>query len=133
MVDLLVQKEWNRRIVDVSSSGGSCQFESIGHQLCLSHLIVRQKAVEYIETNLERYDGLLIPTPESYLNKMAQQTTWGDHLTLDAIANVFNVTIQVAAAFEDPAIITVEPVKPSTTVIFVGLYPESHYVSTVLI
>ena len=64
---------------------------------------------------------------------MAQQTTWGDHLTLDAIANVFNVTIQVAAAFEDPAIITVEPVKPSTTVIFVGLYPESHYVSTVLI
>ena len=80
----------SKMLKDVSTTAGSCQFESISHQLyntALRHAEIRRTAVQYIATHQERYSGLLIPTPAEYIASMSEETTWGDHLTLDAISN----------------------------------------------
>ena len=131
-----VSEKWpSKQLHDVSSTGGSCQFEVVSHQLYATpyrHSEIRRAAVQYIEANADRYEGLLLPTPEEYIATMSRETTWGDHLTLDALANAYSITIQVAAAFRTPDIILVVPVQPTTDDrnIFVCLYPENHYVST---
>tara|TARA_Y100001938_G_C8021494_1_gene395587 strand:- start:343 stop:747 length:405 start_codon:yes stop_codon:yes gene_type:complete len=130
MLDTFVKDKWNRRIVDVSVMPGSCQFEAIGDQLGISGVAVRNSAVTYIKNNKDRYDGLLLPTPDAYLFKMSQNTTWGDHITLDAIANAHETNIFVAAAFQVETIIEVKPVSETVNTIYVGAYPENHYVST---
>lgn len=132
-----VARTWpNNRLRDVSTTAGSCQFESISHQLyntTLRHPEVRRTAVQYIATHQHRYDGLMLPTPAEYIACMTEETTWGDHLTLDAVANAYAVNIEVAAAFKTPVIISVVPQKQhaGAKTLKIGIKPENHYMSTV--
>ena len=125
---------------EVPSAPGSCQFACLAHQVfgtSSRSAEVRNAVVSYIRTHLERYDGLLLPTPSEYLAKMSAETTWGDHVTLDAAANVYSLKIELAADFDIPTVIIVEPAPSDTgsclTPIYLAIYPENHYLSLDLI
>jgi len=84
----------------VMGSDGNCQFRSVSHELFGSqehHLYVRKKAVEYIELNRPDFQVFFDSESEleKFIQEMRQPKTWGDELTLKAIAESLNVSIHV--------------------------------------
>ena len=85
---------------------GNCQFSALCHQLTQigifrSPKTLRQEQVEYLRTHPDGADGfdeleLFVGLPlDEYIKSMACNGTYGDHLTLQAAANVFQVQINV--------------------------------------
>jgi len=89
---------------------GNCQFTSVADQLfndLTQHSDVRSNAVGWLranptykgphgEVNLTAFIG---PSAwEEYLKKMDQDGTWGDHLTLIAISQVYEVEILIVSS-----------------------------------
>lgn len=49
----------------------------------------------------KRYEGFVEGTYEEYVDKMSKTGTWGDHLTLQVFANIYNVKIELYTDYED--------------------------------
>lgn len=146
--------------VDVRGDG-NCQFRAIAHQLFGDenfHEQVRMAAVSYIQRCRQRYnysvqivliyystyhnsDLLLRYEPfmsrkyNLYLKQMASTDggtcSWGDHLTLDAIANVYNMRVWCIESSVQYECTRISPENESfsTNDIYVGHIEEWHYVS----
>ena len=89
-------------LLDPTENPGSCQFASAAHQLSLYGIYrtlesLRQDAVAHIQTFSEAYKSFVVGTFEQYLIDMQTSTTYGDHITLLAIARNFNKLIQRAS------------------------------------
>lgn len=80
---------------------------------------------------LLRYEPFMSKTYSLYVKGMPVAGSWGDHLTLDAIANVYNTRlwcIESAVNYECTRIGPVQDI-PSTQDIYVGHIGEWHYMS----
>ncbi|XP_072166910.1 uncharacterized protein, partial [Diadema setosum] len=87
---------------------GNCQFRAASDQLALMgisipYITLRQVVVQYLEANAcfrngRRWSAFLTETPENYLSRMSSNGSFGDHLTLQAIADIFNVQILVISS-----------------------------------
>ena len=68
----------------------------------------------------------------NYVEEMAA-TAWGDHLTLDSIANVYNVRIWCieSASQYECAMVAPQRELPTTGDICLGHLAEKHYISVV--
>mmetsp|Transcript_69154 Transcript_69154/g.195949 ORF Transcript_69154/g.195949 Transcript_69154/m.195949 type:complete len:297 (-) Transcript_69154:90-980(-) len=88
---------------------GNCQFYSLAWHLfstTSSHHTVRAKAIEHLRgpgrAAVEAFYAPEHPrqpqTFEAYLDEMSKDHIWGDHFTLQAVAEVFNVRLQVLTA-----------------------------------
>ena len=129
---------------------GNCQFTAIADQLrvhniaVLTPLEVREATVNYIieyrrSPFNERQDfGEIIDTTryssfEDYVNRMRQHTTFGDHLTLQAIiSELYFVRINVISSEGDGHNRIIEPQEDVNQLptLSVGYDPETlHYVS----
>mmetsp|Transcript_46682 Transcript_46682/g.105799 ORF Transcript_46682/g.105799 Transcript_46682/m.105799 type:complete len:357 (-) Transcript_46682:32-1102(-) len=95
-----------RRGVD---GDGNCQFYSLSwglHRTTSKHAEVRSKVIEYLRgPGCADFSVFYAPTHPSqpasfhgYLDSMAKDRTWGDQLTLQAAANVFNMKVFVLTA-----------------------------------
>ena len=89
---------------DARSRYGSCQFEAVCHQLkrrgirTVKSDQLRVEVVEYMERN--DWSGFLLGDQKwnDYLEDMAKPETYGDNLTLQAIANVCRIQILVLSS-----------------------------------
>ena len=127
-------------VIDVEGDG-NCQFRAVAESFRASlgvHVhfrALRERAVEFIQTNVLYfrpffYDGY---DEHYYSVTMRNDKTWGDHVTLVAMAGFLRVQIYVMGAtkfhdcmchFESNAVQTDRLPR-----LFVGHIPEVHYVS----
>jgi len=120
--------------------GGNCLFRVIAHQLYNNsnrHFEIRAAGVQYLQNNPERFieSGVLNNMSWfQYISNMSREGTWGDHIIMQAIADAFNLRINVVESSENFAEVTlVEPVNVSlySRSVYIGHIGEMHYVSTI--
>jgi len=113
---------------------GACQFRAVADQLYGDqelHAAVRNRAVEHLRVNADKYGGFVIGESfKSYLERMAKPYTWGDNLTLQAIADTCEVEICIVSSFHDRSFLQVLPVSGrASQQAWLGFYAEYHYTS----
>ena len=88
-----------------SPKDGNCQFSALCNQLTeigtfQSPKTLREELIEYLQTHPDGADGfpleLFVGSPlDEYLKSVAYNGAYGDHLALQAAANVFQIQIIV--------------------------------------
>lgn len=121
------------------AADGNCQFRAVADQLWGSdhnHAAVRERAVSHLRSNPDRYAGFAVGEdfPE-YLNRMATPAHWGDNLSLQAIADAFQIRIMLITSFQRRALVVSpqqmcrERGQDQDRCIWLGFFAEWHYVS----
>ncbi|KAJ0469834.1 putative ubiquitinyl hydrolase 1 [Helianthus annuus] len=110
---------------------GNCQFRALSDQVYRTaehHKFVRQQIVNQLKLHADIYEGY-VPMPYSdYLKNMAKAGEWGDHVTLQAAADLYGIKIFVITSFKDTCYIEIVPsVQRSNRVIFLSFWAEVHY------
>ncbi|XP_039071950.1 OVARIAN TUMOR DOMAIN-containing deubiquitinating enzyme 9-like isoform X2 [Hibiscus syriacus] len=110
---------------------GNCQFRSLSDQLYRSqdhHKFVRRQVVYQLTSNSEMYEGYVPMAYGDYLKKMNKNGEWGDHVALQAAADLYGVKIFVLTSFKDTCYIEILPHRPkSERIIFLSFWAEVHY------
>ncbi|CAM9494188.1 unnamed protein product, partial [Heterosigma akashiwo] len=103
---LLAQRLRHLDVRDVQmADDGNCQFRAFSQELYgtqRAHGHVRRRALAYIEAHAGDF-GAFFAEGEfpSYLAKMHQPRTWGDELTLRAVAESYGIKVHVITSTED--------------------------------
>jgi len=84
-------------------SFGSCQFESVAHQLSLAGIqrssqLLRHQAVQHIRQFQGMCIDFIVGNPDEYINNISKESTYGDHLSMLALARVYNVQFLIVSA-----------------------------------
>ncbi|KAJ0084317.1 hypothetical protein Patl1_30634 [Pistacia atlantica] len=110
---------------------GNCQFRALSDQIYRTpehHEFVRQQVVNQLKSHLEIYEGYVPMAYGDYLEKMSKSGEWGDHVTLQAAADLYGVKIFVITSFKDTCYIEILPnVDRSNRVIYLSFWAEVHY------
>jgi len=137
-----MQSEMNFLISYDPPKDGNCQFSALCHELVNIGVLwsaetLRKEIVSFLESHTNSPDGtpleLFAGTPWSqYLRLMACNGTHGDHLTLQAAADIFNIQIVVYSTLGATAVQTIPPTNgcPIAT-FYLGHFTEGageHYV-----
>ncbi|CAH1238013.1 Hypp5498 [Branchiostoma lanceolatum] len=125
---------------------GNCMFHAVADQLFrtegrkISHVDLRKQAVDYLRMN--PYNGnddhlsAFVPDQnwEVYLGTMSRDVTWGDHIVLQAMADMFGHDVSIVSSVEAENYVTI--LTPSTRTVsrkepplVLGHYAENHYAS----
>lgn len=113
---------------------GACQFRAVADQLYRDqnlHQAVRQRALTQLRSGRSTYSGFAVGEGfEDYLNRMMALDAWGDNLTLQAVADAFDIEVCLVTSFSDRNFICIPPVsgRPSQQ-IWLGFFAEYHYTS----
>ena len=122
---------------------GNCQFEALAHQLAVLDIHIsasklRKDVVQHLKSNWNGPNGYgaFISCPSTnYLTSMSKEGTYGDHLTLVAVAREFNTQILVMSTdgIQHSRIISNDGnYDPALCLLTLGYFPEGkgeHYVS----
>lgn len=127
-----------RALVFDTAADGSCQFDAIAiglNQLQnmgnYSAVTVKAEIVKYIQENAEDFASPEVANLEKYLNQVLNNNEWGNQITLQAAADLYQVTIVVLASRPNYANLVLYPRNGITTGrITVGHYFELHYFGT---
>ncbi|KAK4765811.1 hypothetical protein SAY87_007453 [Trapa incisa] len=110
---------------------GNCQFRALSDQLHQTpdhHESVRQEIVNQLRANSKFYEGYVPMEYDEYLSKMSRNGEWGDHVTLQAAADVYGVKILVITSFKDTCYIEIVPGnQEANKVILLSFWAEVHY------
>ena len=135
-------EEEGLRITYNPPGNGNCQFSALCYHLAKIGIFrspdtLRKEIVEYMRMHPNGVDGmpleLFVGLPwNQYLASMAADGTFGDHLTLQAIANLFLIEIHVYSSLGPGATQTISPLNGFPIATFsVGHFAEGngeHYV-----
>ena len=125
-------------------SRGSCQFESMSHQLSLFAIhrtlqMLCQEAVEHIrEFPALYYDFIIVGDPAKYINGMTKESTHGDDVTLLVPSRLYNIQFLIASADGPEYTVLISPDSGYSEQMFLltlGYFPEGrgeHYVRTAI-
>ncbi|KAI4378732.1 hypothetical protein MLD38_016170 [Melastoma candidum] len=110
---------------------GNCQFRALSDQIYRTpdnHEHVRQEIVKQLRNDRDLYEGYVPMDYDEYLFKMSQNGEWGDHVTLQAAADVYEAKIFVITSFKDTCYIEILPTgqKPKQD-LFLSFWAEVHY------
>lgn len=117
---------------------GNCQFEAVTRTagLQMSHGELRRVACEHMKKFRDLFSDHHVGDYDAYITKMERPGTWGDQLTLTAIAHYLRRPIYVITDTTDPTYI-LEATPPSTISeeawgepIWLVHYAERHYEAT---
>ena len=106
-VKLLAQRFDNMRLVqEEMEDDGNCQFRACSDQIYgdqKHHAHVRAAAIAHMKAHDDEFSMYFDDLIEwqSYLSGMSQSRTWGDELTLRAIADAYGVHIHVITSTTD--------------------------------
>ncbi|KAA8516562.1 hypothetical protein F0562_016932 [Nyssa sinensis] len=110
---------------------GNCQFRALSDQFYHSpehHKFLRQEVVNQLKSSAELYEGYVPMAYGDYLKKLSESGEWGDHVTLQAAADLYGVKIFVITSFKDTCYIEILPkVQKSKQVILLSFWAEVHY------
>ncbi|WJZ88648.1 hypothetical protein VitviT2T_007927 [Vitis vinifera] len=119
-------------LVELKVQGdGNCQFRSLSDQVYCTpehHQFIRQQVVNQLKSYPEIYEGYVPMAYGDYLEKMSKTGEWGDHVTLQAAADLYGVKIFVITSFKDTCYIEILPnVQRSERVMLLSFWAEVHY------
>ncbi|XP_062173123.1 OVARIAN TUMOR DOMAIN-containing deubiquitinating enzyme 12-like isoform X3 [Alnus glutinosa] len=110
---------------------GNCQFRAISDQFYRTpehHNFVREQVINQLKSYPEIYEGYVPMAYGDYLEKMSKSGEWGDHVTLQAAADLYGVKIFVITSFKDTCYIEILPhLERSKRVIYLSFWAEVHY------
>jgi len=119
---------------------GNCQMHSLSDQLTGTFnyaKFIRREIVSWIRAHgdLKLANGALLKefihdkTFEQYCNDMARDGTWGDHLTLIAATELFNIKVIIISSVPgDSFIIEIVPeLSKARRILMLSHYAEYHY------
>eukprot|EP00241_Pyramimonas_parkeae_P004953 CAMPEP_0114246076 /NCGR_PEP_ID=MMETSP0058-20121206/12254_1 /TAXON_ID=36894 /ORGANISM="Pyramimonas parkeae, CCMP726" /LENGTH=368 /DNA_ID=CAMNT_0001359207 /DNA_START=93 /DNA_END=1199 /DNA_ORIENTATION=+ len=112
---------------------GNCQFRALAHQMFQSqerHLEVRRAVHAQLRRHPKRYKNHVPGVYKDYVEQMRQPGAWGDHVTLQAMADTYRVRIQIATPVDDQGMMEIAPYKRETRrlpVLWLSFWPEIHY------
>ncbi|KAK9842213.1 hypothetical protein WJX81_000852 [Elliptochloris bilobata] len=111
---------------------GNCQFRALSDQLYgtgAHYAALRQLAVEQLAACSQWYSEFVAGDYHSYLSGMARDGTWGDHLTLQAVADRLGLRIVVLSTFEESPVIEIHPHGGARLdrVLHLSFWAEVHY------
>ncbi|XP_066297267.1 malignant fibrous histiocytoma-amplified sequence 1 homolog [Branchiostoma lanceolatum] len=125
---------------------GNCMFHAVSDQVLrtegtnISHLQLREQAVDHLRRNPcnSRGEHLsdFIPNQswEEYLDTMSRDGTWGDHVVLQAMADMLGHDVTIVSSVEADNYVTVLhpqsgfPPRAARSLLL-GHYAENHYAS----
>ncbi|KAL9970668.1 hypothetical protein ACROYT_G023078 [Oculina patagonica] len=118
---------------------GDCFFRSVSHQIfgsVANHLIVRLAGVEYLRNHCEEFVEFFEGQSWlDYLSSMCREGTWCDALMVQAVANAYNLRINIVESGDGFSELTVVECQHSgfetRRSIVLGHVDEYHYVSTI--
>jgi len=110
---------------------GNCQFRALADQFFNDverHAEVRRRVIGQLRARPDDY-SMFVPDDYSvYVNKMALDGTWGDHLTLQAAADAYGTRLCVITSYEESFLIEITPKKQkSRKVVWLSFWAEVHY------
>jgi len=120
-----------------SGGDGNCQFTSISDQLWKTpqeHERVRGDVVKQLRSNPGWY-GNFIDTDsgesfDEYTDRMSIVGQWGDHVTLQALADAYGVRIVLLTSFEREPVIELVPCEAKfAQTLLLSFWAEIHYSS----
>mmetsp|Transcript_26992 Transcript_26992/g.58755 ORF Transcript_26992/g.58755 Transcript_26992/m.58755 type:complete len:184 (-) Transcript_26992:277-828(-) len=110
---------------------GNCQFRALADQLYGQedhHQTVRGLVIQQLEAGAEHYHGFVPGRYSDYLKAMARSGTWGDHVTLQAAADILGVRINVLTDYITDGFIEVIPQQQkSEKILKITFWQEVHY------
>lgn len=110
---------------------GNCQFRALAHQLRGSeadHRIVRELVVDQLRVFGELYREYVPDDYNEYCAVMAKDGEWGDHVTLKAVADVYNTRIVVLTSYEGAVFTEIEPRhEERKRPVLLSFWAEVHY------
>lgn len=113
---------------------GACQFRAVADQLFGDqelHPEVRTRAVLQLRSQVAKYEGFAVGESfEEYLERMAEPWTWGDNLSLQAIADTFDIEACLVTTFLQRSFVCIRPASGRPVQqIWLGFFAEWHYTS----
>ena len=120
---------------------GACQFRALADAIYGDqelHAEVRERALALLRAQKERFVGFVEEESwEQYMQRMARIDEWGDNLTLQSLADAFDVDINVISSSAEGGVLCILPLKaasePATAKpreqVFLGYYADVHFVS----
>lgn len=110
---------------------GNCQFRALSDQLYRTseyHKHVRQQVVNQLKAHPEIYEGYVPMAYGEYVKRMSKNGEWGDHVTLQAAADLYGAKILIITSFKDTCYIEILPqVQKSKRVLLLSFWAEVHY------
>ncbi|XP_073026610.1 OVARIAN TUMOR DOMAIN-containing deubiquitinating enzyme 11-like [Primulina eburnea] len=110
---------------------GNCQFRAIADQLLRNpdyHKYVRKEVVKQLKHHKKLYESYVPMKYKSYVKSMKRLGGWGDHVTLQAAADRFEVKICLVTSFRDTCYIEILPKdKTPTKELWLSFWSEIHY------
>jgi hypothetical protein len=86
---------WKLQNVD---GDGACMFRAVAVQIYFDeemHDLIRQKAMDYIAQNKEKFEEFIIGDIATYIKRKRNPREWGNSIEIEAISAVFNRRIEV--------------------------------------
>ena len=110
---------------------GNCQFRSLSDQLFGTmerHEEVRKMAIGQLKSKSDLYKPYVPEDYEEYVSTMAKDGEWGDHITLQAAADVYGRRICVLSSYKTSFIIDIKPQEVlHPRVLWLSFWAEVHY------
>ena len=88
------------------------QFRALSDQLYRSpheHGYIRAAAVAQLRSFPNLYQAYIPEDYREYCHRMQQFGTWGDHVTLQAVADTFGVRIAIMTSYRDSSVVEIQP------------------------
>ena len=135
--DSLFANNADIRIVDDPSEASNCQFDSVSHQIIKAGIYrtgdqLRQIAVNHMKENKDHYRDFTTGSIDTYLKRMSDTNTFGDNLTLLALARELNcqfVVVNSRGRSYNRLVSNTGVYSEEMSTFTLGFYPEIHYVS----
>lgn len=117
-VDTMIDRKFasfNLKIQKITPDG-NCLFRAISHQLYNTetyHEMIRKECMDYIVKEKEHFQHFISSQSfEDYVERMRQDKTWGDHIELQAISEIYKARIEIFYNSEIPIVIYYSQGKP---------------------
>jgi len=116
---------------NIMEGDGNCQFRALSDQLFETpdkHMFVRRRVVWQLTTHQNRYSEYVPMEYSQYLENMARDGEWGDHVSLQAAADLFGTKITLITSFKDTCKIEIIPAQQKfDRGIYLSFWSEIHY------
>jgi hypothetical protein len=110
---------------------GNCQFRAIADQLFQDqerHAECRTVVINQLRRAAEDYAPYVPEDYDQYVQTMSLDTTWGDHITLQAAADAYGIAMCVISSYKDNFVVEIQPkIKRSARVCWISFWAEVHY------